>query len=158
MQEIEQKLRDIFQEALPPHLFLIEAVVKGTGRLRLEVTLDGDRGVTVNECAEMSRKVGKVLEELDFIDVPYELFVASPGVDKPLRLPRQFPKNIGRTLSVTLKNGGTCSGKLTETTETGLTLEEQTTEREGKKKKKVTLTHSLKFEEIEGALVEISFK
>ena len=158
MQELDQKLTEIVESLLPPHLFLLELIIKGTGRLKLEAILDGDEGVTISECAEISRKVGKILEEEGLMDAPYELFVSSPGVDRALKLNRQYPKNIGRSLELKLQNGESCTAKLVQVTEKGLDLEEQTIVKEGKKKKKVVLNHHFDFEEIVEAKVQVSFK
>ena len=74
-----------------------------------------DLGIKVGECSEISRELGKVLDEAGFFERPYHLEVSSPGIDKPLRLLRQYHKNVGRRFKVAYRLEGkpaTLIGKL----------------------------------------------
>lgn len=77
---------------------------------RINVAIDGDNGITIDDCIELSRTIENSLnrDEEDF-----ELNVASAGLDSPLKLKRQYKKNIGRDLTVTTFEGETYEGKLT---------------------------------------------
>ena len=92
-------------------------------------------------------------EEAWYPDGNFSLEVSSPGVDEPLQLPRQFKKNVGRKLAVTLQDDTKMEGKLTEANEDGILLEYT----EGKNKKAVTINKVLAFDEIKQAVVQISF-
>ncbi|HEY6951733.1 MAG TPA: ribosome maturation factor RimP [Bacteroidota bacterium] len=70
------------------------------GRRIIQVFVDTDEGVTIAQCAEISRELGARLDSLGLIEEQYELEVSSPGVDKPLKLLRQYKKNVGRKFSV----------------------------------------------------------
>ncbi|MBM3918821.1 MAG: ribosome maturation factor RimP [Sphingomonadales bacterium] len=88
------------------------------------ILLDGDSGVDVDFCARMSREIGEQLEGLE--EVPaYVLEVSSPGADTPMKLLRQFPKHIGRTLLVRLKGGvGEVKGELKKVNDENLYIRE----------------------------------
>ncbi|WPR71816.1 ribosome assembly cofactor RimP [Flavobacterium sp. NG2] len=93
----KEKVNSLLLEALSerPSLFLIDVVV--TDAFKIIVTIDGDNGVVLQDCIDISRAVEANLdrEEQDF-----SLEVASFGVGAPLKLVRQYKKNIGRTLIV----------------------------------------------------------
>ena len=96
------------------------------GPTKVSILLDGDMGVTIDDCVEMSRAVGNALEEDNMIDAKYTLEVSSPGVDHPLSDVRQYKKNIGRKLRVTLSDGKDVKGKLAEVTDKLIVVEKET--------------------------------
>ncbi len=86
--------------AATPH-FVVEVAVRGTAGSRVvEVFLDSDAALGVDELARLSREVGFLLDTDEVVEGRYRLDVSSPGLDRPLKLPRQFKKNVGRTLRV----------------------------------------------------------
>jgi ribosome maturation factor RimP len=111
-------------------LFLVD--VKFVPGGKLSILVDGDQGISIQDCAAISRHVGNTLEEEDVIEAAYNIEVSSPGIDTPLRLDRQYAKNIGRTVSVKLSDGRKHEGTLLEHTARGLTLKEKIKEK-GKK-------------------------
>lgn len=134
-----------------PALFLVATILKGnTGNQRLIILIDGDEGVTIDECSSLSRKLSQQLEEQDLIPGKYHLEVSSAGIDHPLQFERQYRKNIGRSLKVHLKDGNIKEGELKTVEKELIVLEE--------KKKKQVDQHQIKFEEIEKSLVLVSFK
>lgn len=83
-----------------PH-FIVEVQVRGTKGARvIEVFIDSDDALGVDTLASVSRDVAFLLDTEEVIDGRYRLDVSSPGVDRPLRLPRQYQKNVGRQLRV----------------------------------------------------------
>jgi ribosome maturation factor RimP len=58
-------------------------------------------GVTIDICADISRQIGDVLEVKEVLPFPYRLEVSSPGVDRPLKKPRDYETRIGETVSIT---------------------------------------------------------
>lgn len=100
--------------------FLVD--LKVTTDNRIYVAIDGDNGVMIDDCVELSRTIENSLnrEEEDF-----ELNVASAGLDSPLRLPRQYKKNIGQELQVTLFDGTVVNGELIAATDEDITLRPQ---------------------------------
>lgn len=136
-------------------LFLVDVVVSNKpGSKRVLVILDGDNGVTIDACAEVSRKLSGLLDESPFMEESYTLEVASPGLDHPLKLTRQYVKNRGRKLKVVLKDKQTVQGKLTEADDQKIVVEEEL--KEGKKT--TTKKRVIAFGDIEKALVVVSFK
>jgi ribosome maturation factor RimP len=86
--------------------FLIDVIIRGTERNRvIEVFIDGERNITAEDCAEISRNINRILEEKEMIDYAYRLDVSSPGIDKPLIYPEQYPKHINREFEITYYSG-----------------------------------------------------
>lgn len=70
------------------------------GRKVIQVFIDTDEGISIAQCADLSRELASKLDELNAIQEPYELEVSSPGIEKPLTLLRQYKKNVGRNFVV----------------------------------------------------------
>lgn len=140
-----------------PEHFLVQVNV-GTGKVqegRVQVLMDSDNGITIADCASYSRKLGKFLDESDFFSLPYQLEVASPGLDFPLNTERQFRKNIGRKLLIDLKDGRQVEGKLLNWNPANLELE---SEEKSKGKKTVLKMLEIASADILKAKVTVSFK
>lgn len=75
------------------------------GQSRIELFVDTDRGITIAECAALSREIGTCLAAAGVSDESYELEVSSPGIDQPLKLLRQYKKNFGRRFRVKYRSG-----------------------------------------------------
>ena len=135
-----------------PAYFLVEIRVKPTNNVKL--FLDGDQGVTIEKCISWNRALYKKIEEENlFPNGDFSLEVSSPGVDEPLKLFRQYKKNIGRTVEVILKDGIKVAGKLLEVSEQAITVEET----KGKNKKKEVLQHSFLFDQIKSTKIQTVF-
>jgi ribosome maturation factor RimP len=138
-----------------PDLFLVEIVVSGSNKKnKVLVLVDGDEGVNIDQCAQLSRKISAELEEKDIMDGAYRLEVSSPGVEFPLKYQRQFPKHIGRKVKVSLNDGAEKIGKLLEVKASSIRLEEEL--QEGKK-----TTHQeieINQDDIKNMIVLVSFK
>jgi len=103
-------------------VFVLDVRVAPGRNTRVKLVVDGDTGVTIDECARISRELNRQMEGLGFTG-DYNLEVTTPGVDQPLQLPRQFPKHIGRTLKVVPREGKEMRGKLMEVLPEALRLE-----------------------------------
>jgi ribosome maturation factor RimP len=105
------------EDAVTAEGFDLEALdVSRVGRRgRVKVVVDSDDGVDLDQCAELSHKLSKVLDEHDTLvgDAPYTLEVSSPGVTRPLTLPRHWRRNIGRLVRVVLSDGAVLTGRIT---------------------------------------------
>ena len=130
-------------------LFLVEVTVR-TGN-RVAVFIDGDRPVSIVECMELSRAIEAAFprETED-----YDLEVSSSGITQPLKLHRQYVKNIGRGLKVKTHAGLVLKGKLEAVGEKSITLLLEA----DKKKKLPERSEIIAFEDIAEAKTEISFK
>lgn len=141
-------------------IFVVDIITKPSKvSQKITILVDSDEGITIQECTSISRRLAKQLEDLEVFTEPYTLEVSSPGLDQPLILPRQYNKNLGRNLKVTLKTGEVISGKLIESEEEKIKLVLP----EPKKKSKIpidpaSLEKEILREEISKAMVEVSFK
>ena len=100
-EQIGEWLKPLLEEL---NLFLVD--VRAAGKIKIEVFVDGDTGITISQCAEISRFLEKHLDGSGLVSDSYTLDVSSPGMDNPLKVPRQYKKRIGRTLAI-VKNDGT---------------------------------------------------
>lgn len=157
---VEERIYDLleakFAEPEFADCFLIELSLQA-GRM-LEVIIDADAGVTFDQCRLISRYLESHLDEHAWLGEDYTLEVSSPGVDRPLKLWRQYPKNIGRTLDITLKDGNSHTGKLLEVREDGLSIEETIKRKEGKRNITEVVTRDIPAAQIEKTIVKITFK
>lgn len=152
---IEDKVNALVEEKIADRddLFVVEVKMHSNGKL--EVLVDGDHGISIQDCAAISRHVGFRLEEEDAIPHAYRLEVSSPGIDRPLSTVRQYRKNIGRTIQVSLQDGTTKTGKLLEVADESVTIVETIKE---KGKKAVEQQQTVPLENITTIKVLISFK
>lgn len=108
----------------------IELTAAGKRRL-LRVAVDKDGGVTMDDIADATKEVSRVLDSSDVMgEQPYTLEVTSPGTDRPLTLPRHWRRNQGRLVKVTGADGGTLTGRITTSDEDRAVLDVDGTERE----------------------------
>lgn len=151
---VEKHVETILNEEIliqDEDLFLVEVTHKGnSGNSKLQVLIDGDQGLDIDRCARVSRQLGAQLEELDIITGKYTLEVSSPGIDQPLKLKRQYIKNIGRSLKVELNDGEVKEGVLVEVREDQFTLEQE--------KKKEKVVSSIAISDVKKSKVIVSFK
>jgi ribosome maturation factor RimP len=104
----------------------IEAVdITPAGKRRiLRIAVDKDGGVTLDEVAEATREVNRVLDESDVMgEQPYTLEVTSRGVDRPLTLERHWRRNAGRLVKVTFDDGETVTGRIIEAAAESVSLD-----------------------------------
>lgn len=102
------------------------------GRRRLvKVIVDADDGVDLDRCAEVSRLISQRLDESDVMGAAaYTLEVSSPGVSRPLTLPRHWRRATGRLVRAALADGGEVTGRVTAAGEVASTLDVDGTARE----------------------------
>jgi len=149
--KVENLLKEAFQEN--NSLFLIDLNI--TKDNKISVVIDGDNGVSVNDCIAVSRKVE---HNLDREEEDFSLEVSSAGVSEPLRLERQYRKNLGRKLQVTTNNEK-IEATLTEVDQNGIKLNWKAREPKpmGKGKHTVQKEAVLPYSEITDAKVMITF-
>lgn len=152
----EQEIRELAENLLESgEHFLVEVSVSG-GRSgqKVQVFLDGDNGVSIDDCARLSRALAERIEELDLFEAAYTLEVSTPGTDYPLNSQRQYRKNIGRSLRVSLVEGKDVKGVLKGVSEDGIVL----VTRSGKGKKAKEEEVEIPLATINKSIVQISFK
>ncbi len=153
---VKEKIVELLSTLLEDDKFFIVEVQVSPSKVRQKVTvlIDSDPGISIDECAEISRELGEMLEAQEVLPNAYTLEVSSPGVDYPLAMPRQFRKNIGRTLRVILKDGMEKKGQLISANEEGFVVLE---ELKKKKKDQVPAELSFAYDEVAKAEVQIKF-
>ncbi|MEQ9401987.1 MAG: ribosome maturation factor RimP [Cyclobacteriaceae bacterium] len=149
MENLEKRIADIANEIIgfDQKLFLVDVIVKGNvGNQKVLVLIDGDEGVNIDDCSKISREIGPILEEGDFMPGKYLLEVSSPGLDHPIRLMRQYKKNVGRKVEVETLEGEKIKGEIVIVENETITL---------KMEKEV---RNIRFSEINQSKIEVSFK
>ena len=140
------------EQLVDTDVFLVEAKVLPGNNIR--VYLDADSGVTIDKCIKVNRALYKHLEESGlFPNNDFAIEVSSPGVDEPLRMHRQYTKNIGRNVEVTLTDETKKTGKLIAVGGEEINIEEI----EGKGKNKIMKTNSILFNQIKHTKVLVTF-
>ena len=130
-------------------MFVVNIKNKPTNNIKLYIDADG--GMPISKCADINRKLYKLIEEAAiFPDGDFSLEVSSPGVDEPLVFARQYKKNVGRKVLVSLNDGTEQLGKLIEAGENELVLEV------AGPKKKETILVNIPLSEIKKTVVQIS--
>jgi ribosome maturation factor RimP len=139
--------------------FLVD--LKVTPGNNIKVILDADSGVSIAKCVDYNRKLYKQIEADGlFPDGDFALEVSSAGVDEPLKMERQYRKNIGRQVEVVMKDGSKREGKLAELSTNGLVVEETKGKNPSGKptgKKKEIIIHNIPFNDIKTTKVQVVF-
>lgn len=151
----KEKINTLLAEALleKPSVFLIDLTI--TDAFKVIVNLDGDNGVALQDCIDISRAIDNNIdrEEQDF-----SLEVASVGVGSPLKMVRQYKKNVGRTLIVKLATE-TIEAELVEANDNFIILSWKAREPKklGKGKETVQKRQEIPYTEIKEAIVTVTF-
>ena len=151
----KEKVNTLLNEALldKPSIFLIDLTI--TDAFKIIVSLDGDSGVALQDCIDISRAIENNLdrEEQDF-----SLEVASVGVGSPLKMIRQYKKNVGRTLIVKTATEN-IEAELVEANDDFVILSWKAREpkKVGKGKETVQKELKLPYEDIKEAIVTVTF-
>ena len=150
-EQVHQLLEAGLQEK--PAVFLIDLTI--TDAFQIIVTLDGDQGVLLQDCIDISRAIE---QNLDREEQDFSLEVASVGVGSPLKLVRQYIKNIGRTLIVKLATE-TIEAQLIDANDNFITLawEAREPKKVGKGKETVQKKQEIPYSEIKEAIVTVTF-
>lgn len=133
-------------------MFLVSVRIKPINNIK--VFLDSDIGVNIDKCARLNRAMYKIIEEEAWYpEGNFSLEVSSPGLDEPLRLPRQYKKNIGRNVEVTFPDDTLLQGKMIDANDEGIVMEYT----EGKNKKAVVHTKEVAYSSMKQTIVQVSF-
>lgn len=133
-------------------VFLVSLRIKPTNNIK--VFLDADGGLNIDKCVKINRAMYRTIEEEGWYpEGNFSLEVSSPGIDEPLKLLRQYKKNIGRNIEVTMNDETKQEGKLLAVSEDVITIEFT----EGKNKKAVIVTKEILFNQVKQTIVLIAF-
>ena len=136
--------------ASDPSSFLVETRIMPGNHVK--IYLDVDAVVTIDKCVALNRALYKQLEESDmYPGGDFSLEVSSAGLDEPLKLRRQYQKNINRNVEVVMLDGQKFIGKLVNVGDKEITIEEY------KGKKKEVISHTLLFDNIKSTKVQVVF-
>lgn len=153
--EFKNKVKELIDNGLEqnPSLFLVDWSI-GTNNA-IKVVIDGDNGVSVEDCVTISRAIE---HNLDREEEDFSLEVTSCGIFSPLKLKRQYIKNIGRTLEVKTQNEA-LEGELKSVDDENIIIETQTREPKpvGKGKINVIKQHTIALSTIKEAKIVIKF-
>lgn len=153
---MREKVAQLLESALKENdsLFLIDLNISNDNQIR--VILDGDNGVTVEDCVAISRAIE---HNLDREEIDFSLEVSSAGVSEPLSLPRQYMKNVDRTLKIKTTTDQKIEGKLIAADEESCTLTWSAREPKEVGKGKITVQKeiTLPYKDIMEAKVMITF-
>jgi len=154
---LKQTIEEIVEKHLPDEThFVVDVEIGESGaQKRIKILIDADRGLNINTCAIVSRAVGEEIEAKELLEDAYVLEVSSPGLDYPLVSRRQYEKNIGRNLKITLGDSSEIEGVLEAVESSSITLKVKKKEK-GKKATEEVLTVGL--EQIQKSIVLVSFK
>ena len=156
---IEEKIHELlaakFAEEGFQDCFLVDFHLSAANKL--EVFVDCDSGLTLEKCQRISRFLEHDFDEAGWLGEHYTLEVSSPGLGRPFKLQRQYAKNIGRKVEVTLADGSTKTGPLVAAGDASFTIQETVTVLEGKKKKKMEVQTELPYDGVKKTMIVISF-
>ena len=135
--------------------FVVEISVSSSNKII--VLIDSDDGITIDRCVLVSKAIE---QSFDRDEEDFELEVSSAGLSSPLKVVRQYQKNIGRNLDVVLANGTKMQGKLLSATESSFSIEvQEKVVLEGKKRKElITKSIDLPYSDIKTAYIVVSFR
>jgi ribosome maturation factor RimP len=147
-----ETVQKLIQPLLVDDIFLVEIKIKPINNIK--IYLDADSGLGIEKCIKINRALYKIMEEMAiYPDGDFSLEVSSPGIEEPLKMHRQFLKNIGREVEVILNDGAVNTGKLVSVNENELEIEYT----EGKNKKAVLKQLVIPVADIKQTTVQIKF-
>lgn len=150
IQALEERVADLL--AGQPDHFLVDIRIKPTNNIKIYI--DGDQGVSIENLVQYNRRLYRRLEEEGFYpDGDFSLEISSPGLDEPLKMHRQYLKNVGRFVEITDLEGNKKEGKLLQADENGIVVEET----KGKGKKQEIIRHEIPFTAIKATRVLVKF-
>lgn len=151
----EQQILELANQHLGSGPFFVTGIKIGAGN-QISVFIDGDKGVTISDCVDLSRHIEKSLDR-DRED--FSLDVSSHGAAKPLTMPRQYKKHIGREFEIKLNDGNKVEGSLVECNDDEIKLEFSVRENKPIGKGKITVTKQeiVKYNQIKESKIKLKF-
>lgn len=149
---LSEKITELVQPAVEKAGFFLEDVhVVSPGNHRIITCIvDGQTPLNLDQVTSVSREISEILDSADFMgESAFTLEVTSPGVDRPLTLPRHWQKNLNRLVKVVKLDGSVVNGRISTIKDTNIVLLEDV-------KGKIN-EHTLSFNDVKRATVEIEF-
>jgi ribosome maturation factor RimP len=147
-----QTVENLIQPLLQEDVFLVYIKIKPTNNFKIYIDADG--GLPLEKCIKINRALYKQMEEMGlYPDGDFSLEVSSPGIDEPLKLIRQYIKNVGRFIEVVKLDDTRLEGKLLEANEEKISIEII----EGKGKKMTINQLEVPISDIKQTKVQVKF-
>ena len=161
MMEINEKIQQLAQASLTSgsHFLVGVHVAERQNPPKIIVWADGDQGLTIDDCAEISRRLAEKLDQEGIYTSGFTLEVSSPGMFSPFKVEAQFRKNIGREVVIKLKDGLKANGTLMAFDSQVLTLErtERVAKLVGKGKVDQTVQTQIPLEDLSSITLDFKF-
>ena len=124
--------------------YLEDITIQSAGKRRMiTVIVDSDTHLNLDQVTVVTKEISEVIENLTALgEIPFTLEVTSPGVDRPLTLPRHWAKNLGRLVKASLNDGGEVKGRIGQSTQVSVLIDEAT----------------ISYADIKKAVLEVEFK
>lgn len=158
--DLKSKITALVTGALEDEsFFIVDINVAGSeeGMKKISILVDKDDSISIDQCASISRKVANQIEEQEIITSAFLLEVSSPGLDRPIVLPRQYEKNMGKRVEITLTDGKVKVGRIESLSPEILKLAEEVPNKQNKKRTDV-VSCDIPFEFIKKTIKVVSFK
>ena len=147
-----QAVEKLIGPLLKDDIFLVSIKIKPTNNFK--IYLDADTGLGIEKCIKINRALYKIMEEMGlYPDGDFSLEISSPGLDEPLKLLRQYKKNVGRDVEVITNDEVKKEGKMTEVNDEKIKIEFT----QGKGKKAILITEEINFTDIKQTKIQIKF-
>ena len=147
-----ETVENLIQPLLQEDVFLVYIKIKPTNNFKIYI--DADAGLPLEKCIKINRAFYKQMEEMGlYPDGNFSLEVSSPGIDEPLKLIRQYIKNVGRFIEVVKLDDTRLEGKLLEANEEKISIEIT----EGKGKKMTVNQLEVSISDIKQTKVQVKF-
>ncbi len=149
---LKDQISDLITPALTSAEYFLEDInIVTPGKHRIvTIIVDGEKALNLDQVTVATKLISELLDEASFMgETPFTLEVTSPGIDRPLTLPRHFAKNYDRLLKVTKNDGEVVTGRITANTESDVTLSVAV--------KKELVEQVVELADIKRAVVEIEF-
>ena len=123
---------------------------------QISLYIDGDEGVTIQDCVGLSRAIESALDRQK---EDFSLDVSSHGATTPLVMPRQYTRHIGRNFEIRLLDGTRAEGNLVAAGENEIKIEYSNRENKpiGKGKITVVKQQTIKYEEIKESKIKLKY-
>ncbi|NMM49814.1 ribosome maturation factor RimP [Marinigracilibium pacificum] len=156
----KEKITQFVENYLPDEdHYIVDIIIKGKEQQKVIVLIDSDEGLNIDTCAKISRSLGADEDFDNLFDGPYRLEISSPGLDHPLKLERQYQKNIGRSVQVTLNDDKILEGSLSEVKEKSIIISPEPKIVKGRKvKSDLKEDTEIMFSDIKETKILITFK
>jgi len=147
-----QSVTKLLMPLLTDDIFFVSMKIKPINNFK--IYLDADNGLGIERCIKINRALYRQMEEMGmYPDGDFSLEVSSPGITEPLKMFRQYLKNVGRDVEVVKNDDTIVEGNMLAADEEKITVQYT----EGKNKKAVTHTVEINFTDIKSTTVQIKF-